>query len=224
MPMNTHEPSLMKYLKPNKSDLTKEHDKFVYDLFMRKFRYDLRNPNQPYDQTYFEKNLFLITMHFRQNRFEAKDAKSLYDSSPIFTSFKSWYLDTVRKVMGPRANKEMNDQPFTLASFDVEGTAQGATATVFQKPHIHACMLLTPKYQDAFISYLLSLKAKHFRDNNISTIDIKQFQDDGRGIEPMLTYSSKYAREQIFSSRFMDTLVAYPDVDAKKYPFYKMQD
>lgn len=222
--MNTYKSPVVNYLKPNKSDITKEHDKFVYDLFMRKFRYDLRNPNQPYDQTYFEKNLFLITMHFRQNLFEAKDAKSLYNSSPIFTSFKSWYLDTVRQVMGPRANKEMNDQPFTLASLDVEGSAHGATATVFQTPHIHACMLLTPKYQDIFKNYLLSLKAKHFRDNNISKIDIKQFQDDGRGIEPMLTYSSKYAREQIFSTRFMGTLVAYPDVDAKNYQFYRHQD
>lgn len=222
--MKTHTNHLIKRLKTNKSDITTEHDHFVCDLFMRKLKYDLRKSDQLYDKKYFEKNLYFITMHFRQNLFEAKDANSLYNSLPIFASFKSWYLDTIRKVMGSKANKEMNDQPFTLACLDVEGTAYGATATVFQTPHIHACMLLNPKYQDAFNSYLLSLEAKQYRDKNISKIDIRQFEDDGRGIEPILTYTSKYAREQIASPRHTKLFEAYPDVGAKKYPFYKIED
>jgi hypothetical protein len=153
---------------------------------MDKFRFDFNDPNLKYNQTHFEKNLYFITMHFQPNLFSARDAKSLYNSRPMFESFRLWYLDAVRTVMGPRAGNKLKYQPFGVACLDVEGTAHGATASVFQIPHIHACLLVHPKNQDEFETHLLSLKAKQFRDQIISKIDIRQFQDDTRGIWPCL--------------------------------------
>lgn len=221
--MNIQNPSIYGYLPTGRSVINSSHDQWLYDLFMEKFRYDFSDPNLKYKQAHFEKNLYFITMQFRTGLFAAKDAKSLYNSRPMFESFKLWYLDAVRTVMGPKSNKNIKYQPFAVACLDVEGTAQGAAATVFQTPHIHACLLVHPTNQDEFENHFLSLKAKQFRDQIISKIDIKQFKDDSRGIEPMLTYSSKYAREQQSSPRHTVLLEAYPAVDAKNYPFFDMK-
>ncbi len=219
--MNIQNPSIYGYRPLGRSCITSSHDQWLYDRFMDKFRFDFNDPNLKYNQTHFEKNLYFITMHFQPNLFSARDAKSLYNSRPMFESFRLWYLNAVRTVMGPRAGNKLKYQPFGVACLDVEGTAHGATASVFQIPHIHACLLVHPKNQDGFESHLLSLKAKQFRDQIISKIDIRQFQDDTRGIEPILTYTSKYAREQQSSQRHMVLLEAYPAVNAKNYPFYQ---
>lgn len=219
--MKTQKQSIYGCLLTSRPNIQRDHDQFIYELFMRKFRFDFNKPELKYDQKYFEKNLYFITMHFRPNLFTAKDANSLYNSGPMFESFKHWYLKALSSVMGAKMNKHIKLQPFALACLDVEGTAYGATASVFQIPHIHACLLVHPENQDGFESHLLSLEAKQFRDNNISEIDIRQFRDDSRGIQPMLTYASKYAREQQSSPRHTMLMEAYPDVEAKKYPFYR---
>ena len=106
---------------------------------MRKFRFDFNNLNLKYNQAHFEKNLYFITMHFRPGLFAAKDSHSLYDARPMFESFKLWYLNAITIVMGPRAGNKIKYQPFAVSCLDVEGTANGLPASVFQTPHIHAC-------------------------------------------------------------------------------------
>ncbi|QYM74137.1 hypothetical protein K1X45_07085 [Pseudochrobactrum sp. Wa41.01b-1] len=221
--MNILNPSIHGYLPTGRSIINSSHDQWLHDLFMDKFRFDHNDLNLKYSPSHFEKNLYFVTIHFKTGLFAAKNSYSLYNSRPMFESFKFWYLDTIKTVMGPKANKQIKYQPFAVASLDVEGTAHGVPASVFQTPHIHACLLVHPKNQDSFEAHLLSPKAQQFRDKNISKIDIKQFQDDSRGIEPMLTYASKYAREQQSSPRHTTLLEAYPNMDAKNYPFYRFK-
>lgn len=218
--MNISTPSIHGYLPTGRSIINSSHDQWLHELFMDKFRFDNYDLNLKYSQSHFEKNLYFITMHFRPGLFSAKNSYSLYNSKPMFESFKLWYLNAVTTVMGQKANKKIKYQPLAVACLDVEGTAYGATASVFQTPHIHACLLIHPNNQDLFEAHLLSPKAQQFRDKNISKIDIRQFKDDSRGIEPMLTYASKYAREQQSSPRHTTLLEVYPTMDPKNYPFY----
>lgn len=199
------------------------HNKFIIDSFMRKFKFDLNNQCLEYDKKHFEKNLYLITTQFAPNQFSAKDAFSSYNSQPLFDSFKAWYLNTVHKVMGEKSRKQTKLQPFAISFLDVEGTAQGQAASVFQVPHLHTCLLTRPENQKKFEEFFLSQEPKLFKNNNIIKVEIQQFKDDGRGIEPMLTYASKYARQQIKNPRIPMLLQSYPDVDAKHYPFYNFK-
>ncbi|MDH4992092.1 hypothetical protein QEZ48_14830 [Aquamicrobium lusatiense] len=200
---------------------TREFNNFINKLYMLKYYFDNGGEEIPYSKDYFEKHLFFITMHFKSGIYSAKNSSSIYNSKPLFDGFKLWFLMLVENALGKRAGQSIKHQPLTMAYLDVEGTAWGNAAEVFQTPHLHAVMLLHPKKRDEFASYLESDEALKFRETFVSKIDVIPFTDDGRGIAPVLTYAAKYARNQMANQRFDWLFEAYPSVSEFSYPFYK---
>lgn len=58
-------------------------------------------------------------------------------------------------------------------------------------------------------------------DSRIDLVDIRPFRDRGRSAGPMMTYAAKYARQTLTNDRMDKTWMAYPDLDAETYPFYR---
>jgi len=170
---------------------------------------------------YYERHLYLLTMHFKRGLGTARDSRSPVRNGYLFDSiYKDWYLSLCRHLLGPKFLKNPVRQPFSMAFLDVEGSRHHRAASAFQNPHIHALILAHPTSADEFRRLAKGGILKMSDDPRISSIDILPFRDQGRSASPMMSYAAKYARDTIGSDRLDETWSVFPDLNADIYPFY----
>lgn len=206
------------------SSLAGQFNTWITDLIRDKAAFDRKDiPVFKFSSTtaYYERHLYLVTMHFQPGLGAARDSRSPVRNGHLFDQiYKGWYLSVCEKLLGPKFRKKPVRQPFSMAFLDVEGSRHHRAASAFQNPHIHALILAHPTSADEFRRLAKDGILTMSEDPRISSIDILPFRDQGRSASPMMSYAAKYARDTIGSDRLDETWSAFPDLDADLYPFY----
>lgn len=206
------------------SPLAGQFNTWITDLIRDKAAFDRKDvPVFKFSSTtaYYERHLYLVTMHFKRGLGTARDSRSPVRNGYLFDSiYKGWYLSLCRHLLGSKFHKKPIRQPFSMAFLDVEGTRHHRAASAFQNPHIHALVLAHPTSADEFRRLAKGGILTMSEDPRISSIDILPFRDQGRSASRIMSYAAKYARDTIGSDRLDEAWSVFPDLNAGLYPFY----
>ncbi|UVC09117.1 hypothetical protein IHQ71_00305 [Rhizobium sp. TH2] len=225
-------------LSPTGFDYQSLETKVCTKWIQHKAKFDITtNDNQismeEVDQS-IQENLYFVTIQFNPKyvpaNFKPHQLPALADAIASF--YNSMCKDFIDFAFGGNAKF----LPLFIAYFDGDGSRHSDHVTDIQTPHYHGLFLLHPKTRVAFEAWLSGnsidrkidghpYKSVSARDHfPLETVNFSKFDPDRGSLEDMVSYVTKYARNDRYvkgNGDFFELSTVFPRVPKWMYPFYK---
>lgn len=154
------------------------------------FYSDNPNPHPSFDK-FLEEHLFFITVSFdleKVTEFRSKAPTQL-------TEFGKLHFNISKYLLGNNLNRKRPLQPLTYAFIDFEASRLGRSDAMHsERPHVHALMLVAPKYLVKFRSAIFEPRLRSWV-GSIKELQIKNFSQGEGTLDNLVSYCMKGHRQ-----------------------------